>query len=341
METNWYYAVNGQERKGPVPEGELKQLLGSGQLPASTLVWCEGLPTWTPAQDVAALHDSPPPMPPPEAESQWFYSADGKAQQGPVVTSELKRLLAAGQLPWSTLVWSEGRAGWAPASTLAALQPGGVPRLSAAPQPLPAGPFCSRTHNRELMTAARGVLAGQWGAAVCPGLLYFAISIGFQLLSLLPLVSCVASICQLLIEGALLLGMTMFFLALARAQLPSVGMMFNGFNQFGTALGACLLMALFTILWLLLLIIPGIIASYRYAMTYYILADHPELGPLEAIRRSKELMRGNKLKLFCLGWRFFWWILFCLLTCGIGFIWLVPYMQTSLAKFYEDLKPVA
>lgn len=298
METNWYYAANGQERKGPVSESELKQLLGSGQLPAGTLVWCDGMANWTPAQEVAALRNSPPPIPPPVTERNWFYAADGKTHQGPVVESELKRLLAAGQLPWSALVWSEGLAGWAPASSVAALQLGGMPQLAAAPKPLVAGPFFSRTYNRDLMTAARGALAGHWGVAICPGLICFAISAGFQVANALPFVSCIAAIAELIIDGALTLGLTIFFLALARAQNPEVGLMFRGFNQFGTALGAYLLIALFTCLWTLLLIIPGIIAAYRYSMTFYILADHPELGPLQAITRSKEMMRGNKLKLF-------------------------------------------
>ena len=97
--------------------------------------------------------------------------------------------------------------------------------------------------------------------------------------------------------------------------------------------------ALLVLIGMLLFIIPGIIAAYRYAMTFYILADHPGMDALAAIRRSKEMMRGNKLKLFCLGWRFFWWFLLCIPTCFIGLIWLVPYMNTSLAKFYDDLKP--
>jgi uncharacterized membrane protein len=338
MEKTWYYAENGQERKGPVSEGELKQLLGAGQLPASTLVWCEGMAQWTPAQAVAELQASPPPV----TEKNWFYSADGQERKGPVAESELKRMLAAGQLPNSALVWSEGLASWVPASSLAALQPAGVVAAAVtAPQPLPQGPCYSRTHNRDLMQAARAVLGGHWGVAVGVTLIYIGIGMILQMLSYIPLVGCLAGIGSLLIEGPLLLGLALIFLALSRAQPAEAGMVFNGFNRFGTALGAYLLMTIFVFLWLLLFIIPGIIASYRYAMTFFILADHPELGPLQAISRSKEMMRGNKGKLFCLTWRFFWWALLCLLTCCIGFIWLVPYIQTSLAKFYDDLKPVA
>lgn len=342
MEKNWYYSVNGQERKGPVPESELKQLLGGGQLPANTLVWSEGLASWVPAQDVAALQNNPPPVSPPVGEKNWFYSLDGQDRKGPLPEGELKRMLAAGQIPLSTLVWSEGLASWAPASSIPALQPGGVvPATGAAPKALAAGPFFSRTHNRDLMKAARESLRGHWGVAIGAVMIIFGISLLLQLLAYIPFVGCLAAIGALLIEGALTLGLAVFFLALARGRNPEAGMVFNGFNQFANALGAYLLMTIFTLLWMLLLIIPGIIAAYRYSMTFYILADHPELGPLEAIQRSKEMMRGNKWKLFCLGWRFLGWALLCVLTCYIGLIWLAPYVQTSLAEFYDDLKPAA
>ncbi len=89
----------------------------------------------------------------------------------------------------------------------------------------------------------------------------------------------------------------------------------------------------------LLLIIPGIIATFRYAMAFFIIADDEDCGPLEAITRSKEMMKGNKWKFFCLNWRFFGWSLLAVFfTFGIGFLWIVPYMQTSFAKFYEDVK---
>ena len=74
-------------------------------------------------------------------------------------------------------------------------------------------------------------------------------------------------------------------------------------------------------------------------MAFFIIADDADCGPLEAISRSKEMMKGNKWKLFCLHWRFFGWaLLAAFFTFGIGYLWLVPYMQTSFAKFYEDVK---
>ena len=115
-------------------------------------------------------------------------------------------------------------------------------------------------------------------------------------------------------------------------------MLFSGFKNFGNALVAYLVMTIFVFLWLLLLIIPGIVAALAYAQTFYLLADNPSLDGLDAIRLSKRMMRGYKWKLFCLWLRFFGWALLCVLTFGIGLLWLWPYMAASYAHFYEDLK---
>jgi uncharacterized membrane protein len=65
------------------------------------------------------------------------------------------------------------------------------------------------------------------------------------------------------------------------------------------------------------------------------------MGPLNPILESWRMMRGRKGKLFCLELRFIGWALLCLLTCGVGFLWLTPYFQVSLSRFYDDLRPAA
>ena len=94
---------------------------------------------------------------------------------------------------------------------------------------------------------------------------------------------------------------------------------------------------LYILLWSLLLVIPGIIASYSYAMTDYILADHPEMTAGEAIGRSKELMYGNRWRLFCLNVSFIGWDILNTLTLGIGSLWLNPYKQAAQADFYREI----
>ena len=147
-----------------------------------------------------------------------------------------------------------------------------------------------------------------------------------------------AFIALLIISGPMALGIAVFSLSISRKQDAKLEQIFQGFNNFGTALGAYLLMGLFTFLWTLLLIIPGIIAAISYSMTFYILADDNSIGAMDAINKSNKMMDGYKWKYFCLGLRFFGWALLCILTLGIGFLWLVPYMHVSMAKFYDDIK---
>ena len=99
-----------------------------------------------------------------------------------------------------------------------------------------------------------------------------------------------------------------------------------------------LLMAIFTFLWSLLFIIPGIVKMFSYAMTPFILEENPYLTANEAIDRSRAMMKGHKFDLFWLLLSFIGWAILCVFTLGIGTLWLTPYMQTSIASFYEDVK---
>ena len=73
-------------------------------------------------------------------------------------------------------------------------------------------------------------------------------------------------------------------------------------------------------------------------MTYFIIAEDTSISAFEAIKNSKKMMKGNKWKLVCLGFRFIGWFLLAILTFGVGFIWVGHYMYVSYAKFYDDLK---
>ena len=92
---------------------------------------------------------------------------------------------------------------------------------------------------------------------------------------------------------------------------------------------------------LILIGIIGIIrVSLNFSQTFCVLADNPAMGAMEAVRRSKKIMAGNEWKLSCLGCRFIGWGLLCVPTLGIGLLWLAPYIYVSLAKFYDDLRPI-
>ena len=189
-----------------------------------------------------------------------------------------------------------------------------------------------KTENVILMQMARESLKGKWAIAIGTLIVYFLIATALQII---PVIGPIAS---LIISGPFALGLATFSLSISRDQDPKLEKIFQGFNNFGTALGAYLLMLLFILLWMLLLIIPGIIAAISYSMTFYILADDNSIGAMDAIDKSKKMMNGYKWKYFCLGLRFIGWALLCILTLGIGFLWLMPYMQVSMAKFYDDVK---
>jgi len=189
-----------------------------------------------------------------------------------------------------------------------------------------------KTENGVLMQMARESLKGKWGIAIGTLVVYLLIVVALQIIPV------VGPIVSLLITGPLAIGLAIFSLSISRNQDTKLEQIFQGFNNFGTALGAYLLMVLFIILWMLLLIIPGIIASISYSMTFYILADDNSISAMDAIKKSKKMMYGYKWKYFCLGLRFFGWALLCILTLGIGFLWLMPYIQVSMAKFYDDIK---
>ena len=105
---------------------------------------------------------------------------------------------------------------------------------------------------------------------------------------------------------------------------------FQGFLQ-------SFLRGLFAFLWALLLLIPGIIAHYSYAMTPYIMIERPELTPMEAIAASKELMQGHKWELFCLDFSFIGWDLLAALTLNLGHLALNPYKNAARTAFYRNI----
>jgi len=101
---------------------------------------------------------------------------------------------------------------------------------------------------------------------------------------------------------------------------------------------AGLLNMVFVFLWSLLFIIPGIIKALAYSMYPYIIADNPEIDAMEALKQSEEMMRGNKTRLLALFVSFIGWFILCIFTAGIGLFFLMPYIQTSVANFYVDLR---
>lgn len=147
----------------------------------------------------------------------------------------------------------------------------------------------------------------------------------------------IATVIGLIIGGTISLGYAQFNLDLVDRQELRVKTVFSQFSRFGTGMAMKFWTTLFIFLWSLLFIVPGVIAGLSYAMAPYILAEHPEMSAGEAIKASKELMKGHKWNLFCLQISFFGWYLLGALTMGILNLWVIPYAETSVAIFYREI----
>lgn len=183
---------------------------------------------------------------------------------------------------------------------------------------------------KEYRVQAVEALRGHYGAAI-------AVTAVFDLL-MVALGSSI--VLAFVLGGALLVGEAFVFVQLHRTGSIRFSDLFAAFSSdsFEATVGMYLKTTIFTFLWSLLFIIPGIVKSYSYAMAPYILIDHPEMTGGESIEASKILMNGKKGKLFLLDLSYIGWILLSILTFGILFIWVSPRMEAAKAAFYEDIK---
>ena len=116
---------------------------------------------------------------------------------------------------------------------------------------------------------------------------------------------------------------------------------FSGFDDFWSAFKVALLVGVYTFLWSLLFVIPGIVKSFSYSMSLYILAENKGKSANECIKESMQMTDGHKMELFILGLSFIGWGLLVSLTFGIAAIWVLPYMQATYVNAYNSFKPAA
>lgn len=177
----------------------------------------------------------------------------------------------------------------------------------------------------ELKEMAKSTLKGNWGSAIVVALIVSAIS-------------SVASFAAILITAPMAVGSVIWFTKLNNGESPGIEVVFDGFKMYVSSLLVVFFTGLFTFLWSLLFIIPGIIKGLSYSMAIYILVDNPDMSPLDAISESKRMMDGHKMDLFILNLSFLGWALLCCITCGIGFLFLAPYVSISNINFYNSIK---
>jgi len=185
--------------------------------------------------------------------------------------------------------------------------------------------------NKELRAKARDQLRGKWTGPVVVTLIYVVICVP------VTNIPYVGTGLTLILAGPLYLGFSYYFLNFKRGNNPKLEDLFSGFKNLGGSVSLYFIMLIFILLWSLLLLIPGIIAGIRYSMSFYALCDNPDSGAMNALNKSKELMKGNKMQLFLLWLSFLGWAVCCIFTFGIGFLWLIPYMTVSMVNFYEEM----
>lgn len=186
--------------------------------------------------------------------------------------------------------------------------------------------------SKDYRQRAWAALSNKWGTVVLAMLIVVLLS---GAINGIPGVGQVAS---LILSGPLQLGFVIVIMKVLKDEVADVSNVFDGFKDFMSSFLLYLLNTIFVTLWSLLFVIPGIIASYSYSMSYYILKDNPGMDANEARKASIEMMKGHKWQLFCLEFSFIGWIILSILTFGILTLWVGPYMETAKAAFYEELK---
>ena len=143
---------------------------------------------------------------------------------------------------------------------------------------------------------------------------------------------------RLILGGAISMGHIRFHLKLLKKQQAGIGDVFSRLKYFFKGFWMNFVRGLYVFLWSLLLVIPGIVKAFSYAMTPYILAENPDYSVSKAIKKSRKLMNGNKWRLFCLNLSFLGWHILAALTMGVGYLVLNPYIESANAAFYRQIK---
>jgi len=219
-------------------------------------------------------------------------------------------------------------------------------------------------YSSDFRAKARQILAGKWGMAIVVTLIAGILgglvgSSGFRLeidldeewmpripevvlgyLTIAGSIGGLLATVQFIVGGVVKLGYCQYLLKLHDGEEAELKDLFSQFSdRFVDGFLLSLLTSIYIFLWSLLFIIPGIVATFKYAMAPFILLENPDMKPGEAITASKEMMDGHKARLFCLDFSFIGWAFLSVLTMGIGGLWLSPYMNASYAAFYRNLSP--
>lgn len=179
-----------------------------------------------------------------------------------------------------------------------------------------------------LMRRAKQQLSGIWMNVAIGSLIYLAILCLLEYTVVIGLV----------LYGPLTFGYYLYMACNVDTKQNNLNLLFKGFERFVDTFVAGLLYSIFVGLGLILLIVPGIIVACGLSMTFFIMVDDPNISGTDALNLSWNMMKGHKWEFFCLNLRFFGWILLSVLTCGIGYLFVVPYITAAFLNFYRKLR---
>ena len=192
---------------------------------------------------------------------------------------------------------------------------------------------------QQIKAMARAQLGNQifgntWLIAVVVAVIQTAIA---YLVNAIPVIGQIA---LLLLSGPVAYGVSAMFLKQTRTgEKMDIGDIFNGFREdFSNTFLIGLMTTIFTMLWSLLFIIPGIVKALSYSMAMYIKVDHPDYDWKQCIDESQRMMQGHKGELFVLNLSFIGWMIVGACCAGIGGFWVEAYMQAATSQFYENLR---
>ena len=173
---------------------------------------------------------------------------------------------------------------------------------------------------------------------------YFHVFICIVLASLLPqIISSVSpqnlylNIAVVSLSGYIQLGLAVFCLDIFNKGEGEFTTIFNQFNSFKPVI-FIIILSIAIVLGFILLIIPGIIIGLMYSQVFFILADDPDIGVIEAFNLSEKMMRNHKWQLFMLNLEAFLFFIAGIFTLFIWWVWLLPRYSIAYAGFYEELK---
>lgn len=195
----------------------------------------------------------------------------------------------------------------------------------------------------ELKTKSKEQLRGNWGKVIIATLIVMLItSTGVTTARFFEDgsgITITANLISLFFGGVFTVGLSKFLLNfIDGVDKANISDILSGFSIYFKTLGLYLLYGLIVFVGLIFLFIPGIILGLMFSQSFFILAEDNEKGIIQCLEESANLMKENKLDFFVLQLSFIGWIILSILTLGIGYIWLQPYMSLTEANYYLELK---